>query len=57
MTSVSLLVWKIEPPCTSSSRSSRALTRLPLCATAICPCAHSMRNGCAFSSLLSPAVE
>ena len=30
MTSVSLLVWKIEPSRTSSSRSSRALTRLPL---------------------------
>ena len=29
---MSLLVWKIEPSRTSSSRSSRALTRLPLCA-------------------------
>ena len=57
MTSVSLPVWKIDPALTSSSRSSRALTRLPLWATAIWPCAQSIRNGCAFSSLLSPAVE
>ena len=41
----------------SSSFSSLALTRLPLCAMAICPCAHSMRIGCALSTLLSPAVE
>ncbi len=29
-TSVSLVVWKIEPCATSSSRSSCALTRFPL---------------------------
>ena len=45
---MSLLVWKIEPSRTSSSRSSRALTRLPLCAIAIWPCAQSIRIGCAF---------
>src|SRR5262249_37952433 len=52
-----LLVWKMEPSRTRRSRSSRALTRLPLCATAIWPCAQSMRIGCALRSLLSPAVE
>ena len=34
-TSVSLLVWKMEPSRTVSSRSSPAFTRLPLCAMAI----------------------
>ena len=37
MTSVSLVDWKIEPPATSSSRSVRALVRLPLWATAMPP--------------------
>ena len=32
MTSVSEVVWKIDPSASSRSRSSTALTRLPLCA-------------------------
>ena len=56
-TSVSLFDWKIDPWRTSSSRNSPALTRLPLWQIAIWPCAQSMRIGCAFDSLLSPAVE
>ena len=54
---MSLLDWKIEPWRTSSVRSSPALTRLPLWQTAIWPCAHSIRIGCALEILLSPAVE
>ena len=57
MTSVSLLVWKIDPRRTSSSRSSGALTRLPLWQSAICPCEHSIRIGCALTIRLSPKVE
>ena len=37
MTSVSLVDWKIDPSSSSSRRSSMALVRLPLCATAIWP--------------------
>ena len=56
-TSVSLLVWKIEPCLTSRSRISLALTMLPLWQMPTCPCTQSMTIGCAFESLLSPAVE
>ena len=41
----------------ASSRSSWALTRLPLWPIAISPCAQSIRIGCAFLTPLSPAVE
>ena len=54
---MSLLDWKIDPCRTSSSRSSPAFTRLPLWQMAIGPWAQSIRIGCAFDSLLSPAVE
>ena len=37
MTSVSLLVWKIEPWASSRCRISCAFTRLPLWASAIMP--------------------
>ena len=54
---MSLLVWKIDPRRTSASRSSAALTRLPLWQMAMGPCTQSIRIGCALASLLSPAVE
>ncbi len=57
MTSVSLVVWKIEPSASSSSRTSAALTRLPLWAMAIGPRWCWSRNGWAFAGLESPAVE
>ncbi len=57
MASESLLVWKIAPPRLSSSRSSAALTRLPLWQRAIWPCWQSIRIGWALISLLAPAVE
>ena len=50
-TSVSLFDWKIDPCCTSSSRSSRAFTMLPLWQSAIWPCAQSIRIGWAFEQL------
>jgi hypothetical protein len=57
MTSVSLLVWKMAPWRTSSSRSSPALTRLPLWPIANGPWTLSTTIGWALESLLSPAVE
>ena len=41
-------VWKIEPCASSSARSSSALTRLPLWATATAPPAYSTASGWAF---------
>ena len=40
-----------------SAESDRALTMLPLCATAIEPWGPSTRMGCAFVSRLLPVVE
>ena len=57
MTSVSLLVWKIEPLCSSLRRHSAAFVKFPLCPTEIFPLLQSIMIGCAFSSALSPAVE
>ncbi len=57
MTSVSIVDWKIAPPCSSSWRMSTALTRLPLWATAIDPKPVSTTNGWAFLISLDPAVE
>ena len=57
ITSVSLVVWKIEPGCSSCARISSALMMLPLCASAILPLLHSTMMGCAFSSAESPVVE
>ncbi len=56
-TSVSMLDWKIDPACSRRSRSSRALMRLPLWATAMGPSAYSTVNGWAFFTWESPAVE
>ena len=56
-TSVSLLVWKMAPCRTMASRSSPALTRLPLWHSAICPCAQSISIGWALTTRLSPKVE
>ena len=57
ITSVSLVVWKIEPRCSSRRRHSSALVKLPLCPTASGPLLQSITMGCAFASDVSPAVE
>ena len=57
MTSVSEEVRKIDPARSSSPRTLKALTRLPLWAMAISPLQESMRKGCALTRLLLPAVE
>ena len=57
MTSVSLLVWKIEPCRTSSSRSSRALTRLPLWHDGDLAVRAVDEERLGVRELLSPAVE
>jgi hypothetical protein len=57
MVSVSVLVWKIEPSDSSSSRIAPALTRLPLWAMAIGPRWCRKSNGCALEEFESPAVE
>ena len=57
ITSVSLLVWKMEPRCSSLRRHSLAFVKLPLCATAILPLLQSIMIGWAFNNALSPAVE
>ena len=57
MTSVSLLVWKIDPWLSSRLRISCAFTRLPLCASAITPLFDCTMMGWALSKDESPAVE
>ncbi len=57
MTSVSLVVWKIDPSDSSSVRSASAFTRLPLWHTATAPPAYWIAMGCAFLRWLAPAVE
>ncbi len=57
MTSVSLVVWKIEPRCSSVRRNRAALGKLPLWPSASFPLLQSMTIGCAFMSEVSPAVE
>ncbi|MNT83791.1 hypothetical protein D3C72_2237130 [compost metagenome] len=56
-TSVSLVVWKMEPASSNSRRSASAFTRLPLVAMARSPPRKRNTKGCAFCSLLAPAVE
>jgi hypothetical protein len=56
-TSVSVVAWKIAPVLMSASRSSLALTRLPLWPTASCPWTLSITIGWALAMRLSPAVE
>ena len=48
---------KIAPCSSRDARSSSALTRLPLCATAMGPTEPLKTNGCAFSMRDCPAVE
>ena len=55
-TSLSIVLWKIAPASSSSNRSSRAFTRLPLCASAMCPPRERASTGCAFSRVEEPAV-
>ena len=57
MTSVSDVDWKIEPRASSRSRRASAFTRLPLCAMARAPCAHSTTNGWQFLRTVEPVVE
>ncbi len=57
ITSVSLVLWKIEPRASRLSRSWSALVRLPLWPMAIDPRAYSTAMGWAFLSIDPPAVE
>lgn len=57
MTSESDVDWKMLPSSSSLRRKSGALTRLPLWATAMLPCAYSTANGWALRSPPPPAVE
>ncbi len=57
MISLSTVVWKMEPRCSSSSRSTPAFTRLPLWPMAIWPRPVLNMSGCALSSVLEPVVE
>jgi len=57
MTSVSLLVRKMDPQFTRSFLRTRSLTRFPLWHTAISPNLQSMSSGWALTAELSPAVE
>jgi len=57
MTSVSVVAWNTPPSRSKARRSSPALTRFPLCATAICPPMYRAKKGCAFSMRLAPVVD
>ncbi|MNC27969.1 hypothetical protein D3C75_761590 [compost metagenome] len=56
-TSVSLVVWKMEPLISSCLRISGSLTMLPLVAIARSPSRYLKTSGCALVSRLSPLVE
>ena len=56
MTSESIVDAKMEPSSSSSTRSSPALVRLPLCASEMCPPRELTSTGCAFSMVDEPAV-
>ena len=57
MTSLSLVLWKMAPPSSSSSRSSAALVRLPLWARDMVPLMWLMTRGWALARLRVPVVE
>jgi hypothetical protein len=57
ITSLSEVVLKIAPRPSSSRRTARAFTRLPLCAIATGPPSVFAQNGCALRSRLPPVVE
>jgi hypothetical protein len=57
ITSVSLVVWKIDPSASRPSRISTALTRLPLWTTASGPIEVLTTIGWALAMTLVPAVE
>ncbi len=57
ITSVSEVAENRQPWASSSARSTGALTRLPLCASASVPQRVVSRNGCAFASRAPPMVE
>ncbi len=57
MTSVSLVVWKIEPPCSSWARIAAALVRLPLCTMPTGPIEVLTTIGWALATTDEPAVE
>ena len=56
MTSVSLVVWKMQPVSSSFSRSSAALVRLPLWATDMVPLMWLMTRGWALARERVPVV-
>ena len=55
--SVSVVLWKMEPPSMRPRVSSSELEMLPLCAREISPLLQETTIGWAFSSLLVPWVE
>ena len=57
ITSVSDVDWKMAPSASSSARSASALTRLPLCPSAIGAREIEALMGWAFRSVEEPAVE
>ena len=56
MTSVSLVVWKMEPSNSNFSRRFTALESAPLCASASAPLMWLTTMGCAFSRGFMPIV-
>ncbi len=57
ITSVSLVVWKIEPSSSSRARSVVALVRLPLWTMPTGPIEVRTTIGCALAMTDEPAVE
>ena len=57
MTSVSLVVWKIDPSSSRRSRISPGFTRLPLWTMLTGPIEVFTAIGCALATTLDPAVE
>ena len=57
MTSVSLVVWKIEPSVSRRSRISFGFVRLPLWTMPSDPMEVLTTIGCALAITLEPAVE
>ena len=57
MTSLSVVLLKIDPSISIRRRSSTAFTRFPLWATAIFPILQSTRSGWMLTMLESPIVE
>ena len=56
MTSLSVVVWKMEPRLSSSCLSSREFVRLPLCASAMRPLKWFTKMGWTLRLLSLPVV-